>query len=355
MTKQESTKPVAKLADVAKRAGCSVSTASRVLNGNSKVGVADQERVMAAARELAYIPNQSARSLRSTKSSLVGAIIPTLDYAIYATMINAMQAELAEKGVSLIINTSGYDLDIELKQARLLVSRGVDYLVLVGSEHRPETIELLQQVKVPCVFTYTINSHSGAASIGFNNEQSGIKAGRFLLQLGHRKMAMIAGRSEGNDRVKDRIRGYLSALAEAGIDSSEVTIVESEYTLEGGRNAMRRLLQSQTVPTAVFCGSDILAAGALKYCKSKGISVPGDISIVGFDNLEIAELLEPELTTLEVPAKDMGSLIAQMITSGATGAEFEVIKELSTQLIVRDSTGAVSSHTLNDKVQPTTQ
>lgn len=339
---QKSTKPVAKLADVARLAGCSVATASRVLNGNPKVGAADKARVMAAAQELSYIPNHSARSLRSTKSSLVGAIIPTLDYAIYATMINAMQAELAEKGVSVIINTSGYDLDMELKQARLLVSRGVDYLVLVGSEHRPETIELLQQAKLPCVFTYTINQHAGAASIGFDNELSGVKAARFLLQLGHQRVAMIAGRAEGNDRVKDRIRGYLSALAEAGIDQANVPVVESEYTLEGGRNAMRRLMQSPTRPTAVFCGSDILAAGALKFCKTVGVRVPEDISIIGFDNLEIAELLTPELTTLEVPAKDMGVLIAQMITSGVKSEEFEGVKELSTQLIVRDSTGAAA-------------
>lgn len=339
MTIEESTKPVAKLADVAKLAGCSLATASRVMNGNVKVGAADKARVMAAAMELSYVPNQSARSLRSTKSSLVGAIIPTLDYAIYATMINAMQAELADKGVSLIINTSGYDLDMELKQARLLVSRGVDYLVLVGSEHRPETIELLKQAKVPCVFTYTINQHAGAASIGFNNELAGMKAARYLLQLGHRKMAMIAGRVEGNDRVKDRIRGYLSALADAGIDQADVNLVESEYTVEGGRNSMRRLMQAAVVPTAIFCGSDILAAGAMKYCKSNGIRVPEDVSIVGFDNLEIAELLTPELTTLEVPAKEMGTLIAEMITSGAKGSEFAQVKELSTQLILRDSTG----------------
>src|SRR4026208_276713 len=127
----------AKLIDVARLAKCSPATVSRGLNGNPTVNKSAGERVLRAARELGYVPNGSARALRSTRTRLVGAIIPTLDHAIYATMVDGLQARLAEKGVSLIINTSTYDIDLEYEQARLLVERGAESVVLVGSLHRP--------------------------------------------------------------------------------------------------------------------------------------------------------------------------------------------------------------------------
>ena len=129
----------AKLIDVARLANCSPATVSRVLNGNPNVNEVVRDRVVRAARDLGYVPNGSARALRSTRTRLVGAIIPTLDHAIYATMVDGLQARLSEKDVSLIINTSGYDIDLEYEQARLLVERGVESVVLVGSTHRPAT------------------------------------------------------------------------------------------------------------------------------------------------------------------------------------------------------------------------
>ncbi|WP_245451059.1 LacI family DNA-binding transcriptional regulator [Borborobacter arsenicus] len=333
----------AKLIDVARLANCSPATASRVLNGNPRVGQDERERVMRAAAELGYVPNGSARALRSTRSRLVGAIIPTLDHAIYATMVDGLQAKLAEKGVSVIISTSHYDLDLELEQTRLLVERGAESIVLVGSTHSAQTMSLLDQKQVDYVFTYTSSVAEAGAAIGFDNEKAGAAAARFLLDLGHKRLGMIAGITTNNDRAKGRLDGFLSELAARGLDPAAVPVVEGAYKVESGRQAMRSLMDVPQPPTAVFCGSDILATGAIKYCHEQGIAVPGEVSVVGFDNLEIAELTSPELTTLEVPAREMGNLAADYILAPAAQKRYLRQTELPIRIIVRDSTGAAPS------------
>ncbi|MEI2302376.1 LacI family DNA-binding transcriptional regulator [Ensifer sp. MJa1] len=328
----------AKLIDVAKRAGCSPATVSRVLNNNPSVGVAARERVLKAAADLGYVPNGSARALRSTRSRLVGAVIPTLDHAIYATMVNSLQARLAEKDVSIIISTSFYDIDMEWEQVRLLVERGIESIILVGSIHRPETIALLEQRKIAYVFTYTSASTDVGAAVGFDNEKAGRMAARYLLDLGHTKLAMIAGITENNDRAATRRDGFVAELEKHGIPKSEIAVLESAYKIEAGRNAMKRLMERPDRPTAVFCGSDIIAAGVIKYCHENQIGVPNDISILGFDNLEIAELTTPDLTTVEVPAREMGTLAGDYLLATNAQRQHMRQRELPLRLIVRAST-----------------
>lgn len=332
-----------KLADVAKLSGFSLATASRALNGYPTVGKEERDRVLKAASELGYVPNGSARALRSTRTRLVGAIIPTLDHAIYAMMVNGLESKLAENNVSLIVNTSGYDLDIEFRQARLLIERGVESIVLVGAEHLPETTALLKAKGVGFVYTYTHQSGDDAAAIGFDNHKVGASAARYLHDLGHKKFAMIAGVTAGNDRATGRRDGFLTELETLGHDPSKVFVAEAAYDLENGRHAMSAVLRLASPPTAVFCGSDILAAGALKYCQSQGIDVPGDISVMGVDNLEVALLTTPELTTLEVPAKEMGVHAADYAMANTRQRSLMHQRELPVRLIVRGSTARPAS------------
>lgn len=329
-----------KLVDVARLAQCSISTVSRVLNDNPKVGKDERERVLKAVAYLGYVPNGSARALRSSKTRLVGAIIPTLDHAIYAVMVNGLESRLSEAGVSLIINTSDYDAEKELKQARLLIERGVESIVLVGSQHNPKLIPLLDRAGVVHVYTYTINAKDQGAAIGFDNLKGGSVAARFLHDLGHVNFAMIAGVTKDNDRAKERIDGFLAELGRLGHDTTKVAIVEAQYKLENGRHAMSQLMKMPHRPTAVFCGSDILAAGALKYCRAEGIKIPEDVSVMGFDNLEIAELTTPELTTLEVPARTMGVFAAEYALVESRKVGQDLSRELDLRLIVRGSTGS---------------
>lgn len=331
---------VIKLKDVALRAGCSVATASRVMNGNTAVGEAERERVLAAATQLGYVPNNAARALRAQTTRLVGAIIPTLDHAIYAKMVDGLQDRLAQVGTSVIINTSGYDLERERQQARLLVGRGVEALVLVGAEHDPDLHEYLKRAGVAQVFTYTSKIGAGDAAVGMDNHASGASVARYLLDLGHRRFGMIAGVTRGNDRATMRRDGFVETLVAAGIPREDIIVLEAPYAIEMGRSTMQSLMQTYPRPTAVFCGSDILAVGAMKYCQSVGISIPGQISIVGFDNLEVAQLVSPELTTLDVPARAMGEAAAALLIEAKGKVPNGVVTQLQTRLIVRGSTGA---------------
>ncbi|WP_425419382.1 LacI family DNA-binding transcriptional regulator [Oricola indica] len=330
---------VVRLRDVALRAGCSVATASRVLNGNNKVGKAERERVLAAATQLGYVPNSSARALRSQSTRLVGAIIPTLDHAIYAKMVDGLQEQLSALGMSLIINTSEYDLEREKTQARILVGRGVESIVLVGTEHDPDTTRYLRDAGVRQIYTYTCVVDGGDAAVGFDNSAAGRMIANYLRDLNHERIAMIAGVTKGNDRARLRRDGFLEGLEASGLSAQDVFVIEAPYKIENGIHAMQSLMQTYPRPTAVFCGSDILAAGAVKYCNSHGIRIPDDVSIVGFDDLEIAELVDPSLTTVHVPAKQMGEHAARMLSKTPSEKSGHDVHELQTRLIVRASTG----------------
>ena len=331
---------VVKLKDVALRAGCSVATASRVMNGNTTVGVVERERVLAAAAQLGYVPNNSARALRAQTTRLVGVIIPTLDHAIYAKMVDGLQDRLARAGTSVIINTSGYDLERECQQARLLVGRGVEALVLVGAEHDPDLYDHLKRAGIAQIYTYTNKLGQGNAAVGMDNHASGASVARYLFELGHRRFGMIAGVTRGNDRATMRRDGFLDGLEASGIARNDIIVLEAPYSIELGRAAMQSLMQTHPRPTAVFCGSDILAVGAMKYCQSENIVIPDDVSIVGFDNLEIAQLVSPELTTLDVPARAMGEAAAAVLIEAKAKGKIPsgVVIQLQTRLILRGST-----------------
>lgn len=334
----------ATLHDVAKRAGCSLATASRVMNDSKTVGREARDRVREAAETLGYVPNASARALRSTETRLVGAVIPTVDHAIYAVMIHALQQRLGERQISLILSTSMYDPELELIQVRQLIERGVDAVVLVGSEHDPLTLDLLEQRGIPYVLTYTNRASRSGVPVGFDNEEAGKAAARFLLGLGHRKLAMIAGITRHNDRARERVTGFLTELVAHGIPATEVRVHEVPYSVLAGIGAMRAVLDTPDWPTAVFCASDILAAGAIKHCTAMQIDVPGTISILGFDDLEVARLTTPELTTFEVPAADMGRLAADVIVASPTQKLHFQNTELHVRMAVRGSTGPVRHH-----------
>ncbi len=325
-----------KLADVAKAAGCSLATASRALNNHPTVELEVGQRVREAAQAMGYIARSSSRA---GQTRLAGVVIPTLSHAIYATMVDGLQARLAEKNTGLIISTSTYDVDLELEQTRLLLERGATSIVLVGARHHPETIALLEQKRVPYVFTYTSDPVGSAAAVGFDNEKAGRMGARFLLDLGHRRLAMLAGVTHDNDRALGRVQGFVKELSLAGIPRERIAVIECPYQIGAGTAAMKKLMARQPRPTAVFCGSDILAVGALKHCAEASLPVPGSVSILGFDNLEIAEITTPQLTTLEVPSKEMGRIAGDYILASATQRRHLHRSELAVSLVVRESTG----------------
>jgi LacI family transcriptional regulator len=336
--KQKAKSAAIRLSDVAKRAGYSTATVSRVLNTPDAVNPQARERVNAAISELGYLRNGAAGALRSRRTRTIGAVIPTLDHAIYARLVGSLQGAASENAYSLLVTTSGFQVDRELRQARLLVERGAEGLVLVGHTHSAELYSLLDGKNIPYINTYTYRPTSNHPSVGFDNRAASAQIARFLFDLGHRQFALIVGFRMDNDRVKDRIEGAVAALAQRGVLVPDALIVEEPYSIEGGREGLRRILDSGGHPTAVICGSDVLAFGAIIECDDRSIAVPRDLSVAGFDDLDFAAHLRPPLTTIKVPAVEMGQRAAEYLLARLGGKPHASHYPLDTNLILRQST-----------------
>lgn len=333
-------RPAARLSDVAKLAKCSAATVSRVLNAPQTVNAEARLKVEVAVRDLGYMRNGAARALRSRRSQIVGLILPTLKQPVYAGFVETLQGTLARHGHSLLVTTSDYSLDQELCQARVLAERGIDGLVLVGQGRRPELYAMLEAQDVPYVTTYTLMPRSRHPVVGFDNRDAIGKVAQFLVGLGHRDFAMVVSDHRENDRVDERIAGVASALAAHGLTLPPERIVRVGFTTAGGRAALARLVAAGARPTAVICSCDILAYGVLIEAKTRGLRVPSDLSVTGFDDLADSSHLHPALTSLAISADEIGRLAGQYLLARIAGRPHDAQVAIETRLMVRGTTAS---------------
>jgi len=324
---------------VAAAAGVSTATVSRTLNRPGAVSEALRRRVEQAVAALGYLPNAGARSMMLGRSGTIGAIFPTVDNAIFAKAIDALQGRLSEAGQQLLIATSNYDADVEMRQAVNLVARGADGLALCGAGQRPELLAFLRQRRLPCVHVMSLAHDPLMSSVGFDNAGAMARVVRYLLDLGHRRIAMLAGVTAANDRAAARVQGVREALRKAGIDLPAARLVERRYGIAAARDGFATLVAVRPAPTAIVCGNDVLAFGALLEAQRLGIEVPKSLSIVGFDDLELANQLAPPLTTVQVPTESMWRLAADRLMTALRGDAAPERTVLDVQLVVRGSTG----------------
>ena len=326
---------------VAAAAGVSTATVSRVLNTPQAVREALRKRVEAAVAQLGYVPHAGARAMMLRRTGTIGAVLPTVDNAIFATAVDALQRRFSEAGLQLLIATSDSDPDAEMRQAMNLVARGADALALCGAGQRPELLEFLRQRGLPCVQVMTLAAESPLVSVGFDNARAMTQAVRYLLDLGHRRIAMLAGVTRDNDRAAARVAGVRAALLDAGLALPAQRLVERKYGLAAARDGLRELMAPRVKPTAIVCGNDVLAFGALLEAQRMGIAVPQALSIVGFDDLELAHHVQPALTTVRVPAEAMWRTAADRLIAALRGEAVPHATEIDVALVVRESTGPV--------------
>lgn len=325
------------LHDVARRAGVSTATVSRVLNDPALVTESTRELVLGIVEEIGYTPHFGGRALASNRSNTIGAVIPTMDNAIFARGLQAFQETLADAGVTLLVASSSYDDQREFEQIRALVSRGIDGLMLIGAARPKETYTFLDRRNIPYVLTWNYRPDEKVCFVGFDNRAAASVMARTVIERGHRHIAMIAGITASNDRASDRVEGVRAALDEGGLSGRDLPILESVYSLNDGRRACAALLERKPRPTALICGNDVLAVGAITLAKSRGLRVPEDISITGFDDIELAEVIEPGLTTVHVPHRRMGEAAARALLAVLEGETNGQGLELETQIVIRDS------------------
>ena len=338
-------RPAPTVQDVARAAGVSTATVSRALNQPGSVRPALREQVLAAVARLGYVAHAGARAMSLRRSGTVGVVVPTIDNAIFASGLQAFQRRMADAGQVVLLAFSDYDPAQEDAQVQALLARGVDALALTGVSQRPELLALLARRGLPWVHTGAFPAPPGQACVGFRNRVAIARAVQYLLDLGHRRIGMLAGITADNDRAADRVAGVRESLAAAGLPLPARWLVEAPYTVQAAREATRRLLQggAPTAPTALLCGNDVLAFGALLECAAAGVAVPQALSVIGFDDLDLARQWRPSLTTMHVPTERMWTLAAEYLLDRLDGrVDAPLQQEVQVELVVRESTAPVS-------------
>lgn len=332
-----------RIADVAALAGVSTATVSRALSKPEKVKAPTRERILRAVARLAYVPDGAARALALGHARMIGAIVPTLDNAIFARAVQGMQSTLQDANYQLLIAAHEYSLAAEIEAVRALLERSIDALVLVGDDHAQETWELINVSHVPLLIMWT-NAEAAdkilktpAPHIGFDNRLVGKLVVEHLLALGHRTFGMISGFTRQNDRARHRVEGFRMALMAEGVRLPDTNVIEQPFGFDSGRAGLNHLMQLRPRPTAIFCGNDVLALGALFQAQSLKIDVPHELSIVGCDNLPISSQITPGLSTVLLPTYDLGQQVALALLDWLTTDRQPPDTCLPIELVVRDT------------------
>lgn len=331
----------ATIREIAAEAGVSTATVSRYLNAPELVTEKTKAVISAVIDEHHYISDGMAGGLASRRSRLIGVIIPTIANSIYALSTQAVQHTAQAEGYTVMVGVTDFDPEQERQLIHKLLERRVDGLILTGVARDDRLYETIRRNGVPFAITWKFAAGSAFPCISFDNHKAAAKAVDHLISLGHQRIGLICGRTALNDRAEGRRAGFEAAIARAGQPASPDLIHEGDFEFVEGRRAMARMLALAEPPTAVFCANDIQAIGALYECRDAGLDVPRDVSIIGFDDLPISQYVEPQLTTIRVPAADMGRRATEAILQAIT-VEHEVEREeLSTELVLRGSTATL--------------
>ena len=326
---------------IAQLANVSKATVSRVINNSPKVTPKTRERVMKAIKETGYYPSATARRLTTNKAETIGLIIPSPQDKTFG---NPFYTEIL-RGFTHQAKIEGYDLLLFINEhkfnySRLFHDRRVDGLLLVGIKRNDKGITQLSKNKFPYILTGKVD-YKEANYVDAENRRGAYQAVSHLTDLGHKKIGYLGGSFEFIFN-QERFEGYLQALREHNLEYGKELTMESINTQESGYEAMQKLLESSLVPTAVFVANDLDAIGAMKAVKEKGLRVPEDIAVIGFDDIQLASHIEPLLTTVRQPIYEMGITAVSLLVQLIEGKKKELLKViLPTQLIIRESSGGI--------------
>lgn len=331
----------ATIVDVARAAGVSVATVSRVVNGNYPVKTETKERVTRAIEELHYVPNVQARELNTRKSSTIGVVVPGLYNMFFAEVIDGIEESVRKDGFSLLLNCAKNDPQQEMNCIKTLVSRNVSGIIVIS----PNTANIRESFyadlvkRMPLVF---INGYHRIANVSYvqNDEKLGtLQALEYLQGLGHRRILFVRGANSDSYAIKEET--YRRFMAEEDrLDEALLVNVGEGNGVETVDSTMERLLEviPKSQPTAIFCCNDLMATGALNACKRLQLRIPEDISVIGYDNISLSRLVEPKLTTMDQNMFQLGSNAASLLVEKIRGGKSKRVT-LDNVLIIRDSTG----------------
>lgn len=300
------------IVEVAARAGVSPATVSRFFNTPDVVRGPTRKRIEEAANDLGYIRDRMAGSMHNRFSGTIGLIVPTIDNAIFAELIEAFSTQLLQHDRTMLIAAHGYDLEREVAIVRSLLERRIDGIALVGLDHAAIPLNMLSQRDVPAITIWNYAEDSELPCIGADNFGAGQMVTQHLLELGHTDICFVFADSRGNDRARARREGAIATAKARGLTIPAQRIHVCAYDVGEAKQLAMDILKSAP-PTAIVCGNDIISHGVIFACQSMGFEIPDDISVVGIGDFRGSAHMEPGLTTVRLPAKKIGSLAADAL------------------------------------------
>jgi LacI family transcriptional regulator len=323
--------------DVAREAGVSDATVSRVFNNKDNVRETTRQRVLHAAKKLGYIANLPARSLAGGKSNIIGLLVPGLDNEYLGEIVRGIDQVLATAGFDLIVYTTRRRGNDEASYLQYIANGLTEGLLLVVPLLSPEFLATLNKLGYPYVLIDEVDPLGKSFSVIASNEQGAYDATEYLIQLGHRQIAFITGIA-GMSSTNDRLAGYLKALAVYQIPVQPELIMPGDFTQNTAFEATRQLLQLPHTPTAIFASNDMMAFGVMDAIRAAGLQIPEDISVMGYDDIPQAFNTHPKLTTIRQPLEQMGQVGVQLLLEQFANPQHPPQRvTLATRLIVRDS------------------
>ena len=322
--------------DVAQKAGVSPSTVSRALSGKIPVEEKTREKVLAAVKELNYQPNALAKGLKEGRTGTIGLIVPNICNPVFPSVSRGVEDVARESGYTVVLCNTDEDVNIEKEYIRKLQKKWVDGIILATSGRQSGHIRELKESGLPVVLLIR-KLEDKVDAVVIDNNKAACQAVSYLVRTGHRRIAMVNG-DQRLTLYRERFQGYLRALKESDLDFEPSLVLEipDHGTCYA---AMSEFLKTRPVPDAAFVASDPMAVQVMKAVKDAGYRIPGDISVIGFDNLEFSPYLDPPLTTVNQPLYRMGAAAADRIISLIEGkASAPYVRVMDTELIIRNST-----------------
>ena len=327
--------------DIAKKADVSVATVSKVMNGYDDIGEVTKAKVLKIIKENNYRPNANAQSLRTNKSFLVGLFFKDhqdsgVKHPFFRGIISGLEERLLENNYDMILFSANWEDQFSyLEKCQF---RNVDGAILMGVPKDDPKLPELLKAKIPSVFIDLDISDDKASYIISDNEKGAREAVRHLAELGHQKIAVIEG-EEITIPTQKRLAGYKAEMKAQNLEIKDDLIIQGRFSVDGGIKAMEKILKLEDRPTAIFCMGDEIAVGAMQTIKEAGLNVPDDFSIVGFDDIEISQYLNPALTTIRQQKDEMGIEAANMVLEMINNPEKKVEAEIiDTEFVLRNST-----------------
>ncbi|MBM7567689.1 LacI family DNA-binding transcriptional regulator [Paenibacillus sacheonensis] len=328
-----------KIKDVAKKAGVSVTTVSRVLNGEKYVKDDLKDRVKQAIDELGYTPSHIARSLVRKKTNLIGVIVPDVTSSFYSTILSSIEKTASMNDYNLLVCNIIEDIDKELKYLNVFKEMRVDGIIIMHEKLNDEIRDMIHKLGIPIIFSSVKPTDQAFASVIIDDYTAAYDATRYLIELGHERIGFIGGDMRDVTSGQNRYIGYCRAMADSSLPLVDEHVRFGDYKTQSGYDLIRELLACEDRPTAVFAVSDDMAVGAMNAVRDQGLAVPDDLSIIGFDGSQLTELVRPRLTSMEQPIQEMGKVTVEVLIDMIMDQEDAPGQDvvLKHQLVVRDS------------------